>query len=155
MSDCSDGIVPRRVFDAPILDICVLCRPSDWSQSEGARPGAILAQAVDRALAARAMPRAVRRNVRCISQCKRPCAVAFSAPGRFTYLFGDLVALRDAEAIADAFALYLARPDGFMERFERPEALRAGILARVPPPGWCGPLVDTSMHIEAEFGGAK
>jgi predicted metal-binding protein len=155
MSDYSDGILPKRVFDAPILDVCVLCRPPDWSQSDGARPGAILAQAVDRALAVRAMPQAVRRNVRCISQCKRPCAVAFSAPGRFTYLFGDLVALRDATAVADAFALYLARPDGFMERFERPAALRAGILARVPPPGWCGPLAEASAKIESAFGDAK
>ena len=155
MSDCSDGIVPRRAIDAPILDICVLCRPPDWSQSEGPRPGAILAQEVDRALAARATAHAVRRNVRCISQCKRPCAVAFSAPGRFTYLFGDLVALRDATAVADAFALYAARPDGFMERFERPEALRAGILARVPPPGWNGPLIDTSFRIDAVLGDAK
>jgi predicted metal-binding protein len=155
MSDYSQGVVPRRVYDAPILDVCVLCRSPDWSLSEGARPGAVLAQQVDRALAARALPPAVRRNVRCISQCKRACAVAFSAPGRFTYLFGDLVALRDAAAIADAFALYAARPDGFMERFERPAALRAGILARIPPPGWTGPLIDASVSLEAVFGDAK
>jgi predicted metal-binding protein len=155
MSDYSQGLVPRRVYDAPILDVCVLCRSPDWSLSDGARPGAVLAQQLDRALAARAMPSSVRRNVRCMSQCKRPCAVAFSAPGRFTYLFGDLVALRDAAAVADAFALYVARPDGLMERFERPEALRAGILARVPPPGWVGPLVDTTVALAAVFGDEK
>jgi len=68
-----------------------------------------------------------------MSQCKRPCVVAFSGEGRFTYLFGDLDPARDAAAVLDAFALYTARPDGFMERFERPEALQAGILGRVPP----------------------
>lgn len=160
MSDYSQGLVPRRVYDAPILDVCVLCRSPDWSLSDGARPGAVLAQQVDRALAerglaVRGLTHAVRRNVRCISQCKRPCAVAFSAPGRFTYLFGDLVALRDASAIAEAFALYAARPDGFMERFERPAALRAGILARIPPPGWTGPLIDAPVSLEAVFGDAK
>lgn len=155
MSHYSDGLLPRRVSDAPILDVCVLCRASDWSQSDGARPGAILAEQIDRALAARAMPGAVRRNLRCISQCKRPCAVAFSAPGRFTYLFGDLVALRDAAAVVDAFALYAARSDGFMERFERPEALRAGILARVPPPAWTGPLIETSLQRVAVLGDSR
>lgn len=155
MSDCSDGIVPKRANDAPILDVCVLCRPPDWSQSDGPRPGAVLALEIDGVLAARALPQAVRRNVRCMSQCKRPCAVAFSAPGRFTYLFGDLVALRDADAVADAFALYLERPDGFMERFERPPALRAGILARIPPSGWDGPLVEPAAHPTPVFGDAK
>jgi hypothetical protein len=42
-----------------------------------------------------------------------------------------------------------------MERFERPAALRAGILARVPPPGWCGPLAEASAKIESAFGDAK
>jgi predicted metal-binding protein len=35
--------------------------------------------------------------------------------------------------VLDAFALYAERTDGFMERFERPEVLQAGILGRVPP----------------------
>lgn len=68
-----------------------------------------------------------------MSQCKRPCVVAFSGDGRFTYLFGDLDPDRDARAVLDAFALYCASPDGFMERCERPIALQAGILGRVPP----------------------
>jgi predicted metal-binding protein len=155
MTDYSQGLVPRRVFDAPILDVCVLCRAPDWSLSDGPRPGAVLAQQLDRALAVRAMPDLVRRNVRCISQCKRPCAVAFSGPARFTYLFGDLVALRDAMAIADAFAVYAARPDGLVERFERPVALRAGILARVPPPGWVGPLLDGEAQIQISQAGDR
>jgi predicted metal-binding protein len=59
--------------------------------------------------------------------------VAFSGEGRFTYLFGDLDPERDAPAVLDAFTLYAERPDGFMERFKRPEVLQAGILGRVPP----------------------
>jgi predicted metal-binding protein len=68
-----------------------------------------------------------------MSQCKRPCVVAFSHGEKFTYLFGDLDPTRDAAAILDTFELYAARPDGFMERFERPNVMRDGILGRVPP----------------------
>jgi predicted metal-binding protein len=70
-----------------------------------------------------------------MSQCKRPCVVAFSGPGRFTYLFGDLQPGRDVDTVLAAFAPYQSRADGFLERYERPEVMRAGILGRVPPAG--------------------
>lgn len=59
------------------------------------------------------------------------------APGKVGYLFGDLPA--DAEGAADLLAVaraHLARADGFLPRADRPERLRAGILARLPPLAW-------------------
>lgn len=116
------------------LSICFRCRPENWSgEAEARRPGAELADAIEAEALQRGIDLAVLRDIRCMSQCKRPCVVAFSGEGRFTYLFGDLDSARDAPAVLDAFALYCARADGFMERFERPEVLQAGILGRVPP----------------------
>lgn len=69
-----------------------------------------------------------------MSGCKRACAIALRSPGRYTYLFGDLPPTdAAARSILDCAHLYASREDGFMRREERPEALRAGILARIPP----------------------
>lgn len=83
--------------------------------------------------------------MRCMSQCKRACVAAFPSDRRFTYLFGDLDPGRDAWAVVDGFGLYVSRDDGFMERDERPPALRASILGRVPPLGSSGPLVKREV----------
>jgi predicted metal-binding protein len=58
-------------------------------------------------------------------------------PGKVGYLFGDL--LPDAAGAADLFAVaraHAAREDGFLPRAARPERLRTGILARLPPLHW-------------------
>lgn len=116
------------------LSICFRCKPEGWQgDADAPRPGADLAEAIEAEATRRGVSLEVLRDVRCMSQCKRPCVVAFSGEGRFTFLFGDLDPARDSAAVLDAFALYCARPDGFMERFERPDALQAGILGRIPP----------------------
>jgi predicted metal-binding protein len=127
------GVTSVSRLASHALSVCIRCKPTDWRGPDDARPGARLAEAIELEAARRGVDLSVLRDVRCMSQCKRPCVVAFSHPEKFTYLFGDLDPARDAAAILDAFELYAARGDGFMERFERPEALRGGILGRVPP----------------------
>jgi len=76
-------------------------------------------------------------EVPCLSACKRGCAVAVAAPGKVTYLFGDLRAgSLDAAQLIEMARLHQARPDGFLPRGARPERLQAGILARLPPLPW-------------------
>jgi len=76
-------------------------------------------------------------GIACLSGCKRACAAAVMAPGKVGYVFGDLPA--DPEGAADLLAVARAhqtRADGFLPRADRPERLRAGILARLPPLAW-------------------
>ena len=76
-------------------------------------------------------------GVACLSGCKRGCVAALMAPGKVGYLFGDLSP--DADGAADLVAAaqaHASRPDGFLPRVDRPERLRAGILARLPPLEW-------------------
>lgn len=117
------------------LSICTRCRDGREDAHDEERGGARFARAILDAFAERCdtLPPVAIRGVACMSQCKRPCTVALSAPGRFTYLFGDLDPVRDAHAVLDALALYAAGEEGFMRRDERPEPMRAGILGRIPP----------------------
>jgi predicted metal-binding protein len=69
----------------------------------------------------------------CLSLCPRPCAIALSSAGAWSYLFGDQSSDKSASDIAECIALYLDIPDGFMPRKIRPKALRTSILGRVPP----------------------
>lgn len=69
----------------------------------------------------------------CLSVCPRPCAIALRAPGKFTYVFGDIKPGQTESAIIECANLYRRAPTGFLPREHRPAELRAGILARVPP----------------------
>jgi predicted metal-binding protein len=74
------------------------------------------------------------RGIACMSGCSRACTVAFQAPGKPTYYFGDLSA--DPETAAQVLAcatMHAQGADGTLPRSQRPERLRGGILAKLPP----------------------
>ena len=142
MTDMLSSITPPST-DGCTLSVCFRCRPADWQGGpDDTRPGSELADALEDEAFRRGIDLAVLRDVRCMSQCKRPCVVAFSSLEKFTYLFGDLDPCRDAGAVLEAFMVYAASADGFMERFERPEIMRDGILGRIPP------LVTDARQVE-------
>lgn len=135
---------PAETPSGIVLSVCVRCKDGREDAHGEERGGARLARAVAEAIAARqgTLPPIEGRRVRCMSQCKRPCTVALSAPGAFTYLFGDLDPDRHAGEVLDLLRLYAVSPDGFMPRDARPEPIRAGILGRIPPLGRPHELVE-------------
>ncbi|MBU7583489.1 MAG: DUF1636 family protein [Nostoc sp. TH1S01] len=71
--------------------------------------------------------------VECMSACNRSCVVAFAAKGKLTYLFGDLDVDSSADAVLECASQYYAKTDGVLPWSERPEPLKRGILAKIPP----------------------
>ena len=71
--------------------------------------------------------------VECMSACSRSCAISFAAPGKYTYLFGDLPTQESAAAVLECAKLYFAHPEGYMAWVDRPKPLKNGIVARIPP----------------------
>ena len=69
--------------------------------------------------------------VECLSVCKRPCTIAVSGPGRWTYIYGDLSAETSVETILDGLRRYAATSDGLVPWRERPEAFRKGVAMGV------------------------
>ena len=117
--------------------ICTTCRVQGTTREQTA-DGLNLYEAVQEALLVAEGeadgPLGVRlRGQACMSGCNRACTLAFQAPGKQTYYFGDAVC--DAEMAAHVVAcgrLHQASPDGTLDRKDRPERLRSGILARLP-----------------------
>ncbi len=118
--------------------VCTTCRPPGASRELPA-DGLALFEAVQDALLVRELdgdPLAglQLRGLACMSGCSRACTVALQAPGKFTYYFGDLAP--DAETAAQVIACaqqHQGSADGTLARNARPERLRSGILARLPP----------------------
>ncbi|MBD2353354.1 DUF1636 family protein [Tolypothrix sp. FACHB-123] len=73
------------------------------------------------------------QQVECMSACSHSCVVAFAAQGKITYLFGDLAVDDSASAVLECAQKYYNKPDGLLPWSERPEALKKGILAKIPP----------------------
>ncbi|MBD2136782.1 DUF1636 domain-containing protein [Anabaena sp. FACHB-1237] len=71
--------------------------------------------------------------VECMSACNRSCVIAFIAENKITYLFGDLSVENSPEEILQCASKYYHHPDGFLPWAERPESLKNGILAKIPP----------------------
>ncbi len=135
--------------DLPLLSICTTCRDGREDRHEGVRGGARLAEAIlDRQEGERGLTAFRLRGVRCMSQCKRPCAIALAGPDRFTYVFGDLnpEAPDHIDAVLALASLYQNAPEGFLRRDERPEPLQAGILGRLPPLNTTSDLVTPLLE---------
>jgi len=116
-----------------VLHVCTTCRRLPGSP-DVPRDGAALYEAI-RAASMRQpdRPELILNAVECMSGCNRACTVGLSAPGKTSYLFGDLAA--NAETATQALelaALYCASGSGVLMRAERPALFRAGILARIP-----------------------
>ncbi len=131
------------------LSVCTRCRGTSAYDCDTKRPGYRLAERIRQNFTDSEAARTgvALRGVRCMSQCKRPCVVALSGPGKFTLLFGDLSANTDAYAVLELAARYAAVPDGLIQRADRPEPLRAGILGRIPPLVFDDDLVDADFTL--------
>jgi predicted metal-binding protein len=114
------------------LYVCTTCRrPDEPSEPKAERSGARL----HRALSAIEQDAVTVVPVECLSVCKRPVTIGFSAPGKWTYVYGDF-ADPSPEAAAHILAVagqYAAAPDGLIPWKERPDAFKKGVVARLPP----------------------
>ena len=120
---------------SPITEVivCTTCRPPGASRDLPSA-GAALFEAVQAAHQQGLGPTVRVRGMACLSSCGRACSVAFQAPGKHTYLFGDLQPdAETAEHVLLCADMHAAAVDGNLLRNERPARLRSGILARLPP----------------------
>jgi predicted metal-binding protein len=119
-----EAIPPSR----PEIYVCITCKGVGEPPSEP-RPGVLLAAATERA--ARGTEVRVRR-LRCLANCSRGPSAAMRCNGSWTYVFGGL-AVENAQALVDGARLLAGAPDGVLPWRNRPDILKHGLIARVPP----------------------
>ncbi|MBW4514830.1 MAG: DUF1636 domain-containing protein [Timaviella obliquedivisa GSE-PSE-MK23-08B] len=71
------------------------------------------------------------RAVGCLWTCSHPCAVAFSATDKATYLFTNLPA-NEADALLQFGELYLNSQNGDIPWKQFPEVLQSAEVAKIP-----------------------
>ena len=119
------------------LYVCTTCRDAAHS-AEAPSAGARLHAAL---VAGDPDPAIELVGVECLSACRRPCSVSFTAPGKWTYVFGDLPAEGSADTVLRGARLYAESADGIIPWKLRPDALKKGAVARVPAMPWPAPAV--------------
>jgi predicted metal-binding protein len=119
---------------AAVIYVCTTCRRPDDPEDQHPRPGATLAAATIRA--------AENSNVtvqplRCLANCKRGCSAVLRrldpAKPAWTYVFGHLDPATDGPALVEVAKLFAGSTDGLLPWRGRPEPLKRGLIARVPP----------------------
>ncbi|MEM9488483.1 MAG: DUF1636 domain-containing protein [Myxococcota bacterium] len=120
-----------------VLYVCISCRaPGAPREPRDSRAGSKLYTELRQAFRDSPLGDQVEvKPTECLSVCPRPCGIALSSSGAWTYLFGDQQPGESARDIVACVSRYLRTADGFMPRAQRPESLRASILGRVPPCG--------------------
>lgn len=115
------------VADVTII-VCRTCRDESGSDAYP-RAGALLA--ADAALAAVAAGIPV-ETVECLGNCKRRLSAAIVKPGGWSYVFGDLTVNSGGDLVAGA-RLFATSADSLMPWRGRPDSLKRGLVARIPP----------------------
>ena len=110
MSDCSE------LTDHTLL-ICTKCR--------GVEAAAALRTSLSQDLPAI-------RAVNCMAGCERKPTMGLQAPGKATYLFGEIETAEDVAAIVEFAHQYEGSADGWTSATDRPTALYEKTLARMP-----------------------
>ena len=112
----------------PTIYVCTTCKRVDTPENDP-RPGTLLAEAIERAAAGSGVD--VRR-LRCLANCNRGPSAALRCNGSWTYVFGGLD-IENAQALVDGAKLLATASDGILPWRGRPDILKRGLIARVPP----------------------
>jgi len=108
------------------MDRIVIC--STCETGDGVRDGSGFAERLRMALGAGTFV----QEHPCLSMCAQPLSLAFSAPGKATYLFAGIDPARDLDDTLAFAALYAAQPDGWIEDARGAGRLRFCLVGRVP-----------------------
>jgi predicted metal-binding protein len=119
------------VAQAAIIYVCITCRGPDGMVRDPL-PGELVAAATQ--AAARGSGVEV-RAVRCLANCSRGPSAAMRANGSWTYIFGGLDA-SCAPALITGARMLAAAADGILPWRGRPDVLKRGLIARIPPLGF-------------------
>ena len=134
--DAADRLKAAAPLAAEATELAATFRPKRLNRRKLSAPkrhvpGMILAGAT--AFAAAAVRGVSVQRIRCLGNCSRGPSAAIRCDNSWTYVFGGLEPDRDAGALVMGAQLLARAADGIMPWRGRPESLKRGLIARVPP----------------------
>jgi predicted metal-binding protein len=124
----ADEAERAREQSAVVVVVCSSCRDEAGSDARP-RAGEKLAEDTLRAAAGTAI---WVDTVECLGNCKRRLSAAIVKEGSWSYVFGDLTTASGADLVAGA-QLFAGSEDGLIPWRGRPQSLKQGLVARIPP----------------------
>lgn len=120
------AIAPADLSAVTIV-VCATCRDETGSDAYP-RAGAVLAAEAHAAAAGEIRV----ATVECLGNCKRRLSAAILRDNCWSYVFGDLTAASGPDLVAGA-KLFAGSADGLIPWRGRPDSLKRGLVARIPP----------------------
>lgn len=122
-----------RPAGRPTVMVCITCRAATdlnaASDVDAPRAGNALADSTSLAAADDV---AVQR-IRCLGNCSRGLSAAIRCENTWTYIFGGLDPALDGPSLIMGAQLLARVTDGIMPWRGRPDSLKRGLIARIPP----------------------
>lgn len=109
--------------------VCGACKAGEDGAS---RPGERLIEALSTRCGGEGVKIPV-QSVDCLAVCKRPATISFAAPGKWTYVIGDIDVDAHVDDVIVAAQAYAESDTGIVAWKQRPAFFRKGVIARVPP----------------------
>jgi predicted metal-binding protein len=122
------AVIAPADLSAVTVVVCSSCRDETGSDARP-RAGEVLGDATR--LAASDTNIAV-RQIECLGNCKRRLSAAILRDGSWSYVFGDLTPESGPDLITGA-KLFATSTDGILPWRGRPDSLKRGLVARIPP----------------------
>lgn len=125
--DVSSPVSEPAALSAVTVVVCATCRDESGSDDH---PRAGMKLAADASAASGGKVRVT--TVDCLGNCSRRLSAAILRDGCWNYVFGDLKPDSGSDLIEGA-KLFAGSTDGRIPWRGRPESLKRGLVARVPP----------------------
>ncbi|WP_210106060.1 DUF1636 family protein [Neorhizobium galegae] len=110
-----------------VVFVCETCRRATQDPM-APREGAVLAQSISD----HHEPGIEVKSVACLANCKRGLSATIQSSSGWSYVFGDLTTESGADLLLGA-RLLAGSIDGLMPWKGRPDSLKRGMIARIPP----------------------
>lgn len=127
-SSCTKDGLENDDVSGVVVFVCRSCRDANDPDLDP-RPGPILAERA----AEKAHNAGIEvRSVNCLANCKRGLSAVLRGADGWSYVFGGLTP-DNAEDLLVGARLLATAPDGLMPWRGRPDSLKRGMVARIPP----------------------
>jgi len=118
-----------------VVHVCTHCRHPDYKARRQGKPGGeALPEALKTALEEQGLDHIFKiEPITCLGNCKKRCRLSVVAPGRWSWLIGDLSPQDDFIELMDFLRAWQAAENGLIPKEERSKWLLRHGLGRVPP----------------------